>query len=369
MEKKWLIGSIFILITIIIILPAIIILNKTNLSPTAKNSSLEECKTLEYNGNDKTNIVFFSTKEQAEKYQNFFLSITPLKDYKNSFNFFYIPNYSPECEIYKNIALLCYNQDIIKKASSCPNDYIVVIKDQPSDIRSSSYMNVMSLNSQHSLTVLEHEFGHAFANFAEEYTPADIPSGSKNCQPSCNSFDINNGCFQGCSKDNYKRSIENGVMRTLNSNVYGIFNERIIIEKINKNKTTTTGSVISEGPDCLQQKYYLIEANYSNKQINVLDKSVQQGCVGTNGAGNFQYNLVLNDGTNYTQQEFNPELIFTDSQTSQEEEIQGQTYTSDKSFMLKVPVIDNSKTLEIYKDNQKITEINLQNPNFRPCII
>ncbi len=372
MENKVIvIFSISIAIIAIILLAVFFINQKTAFSPGKNQSILENCKTLVNNGPDKTNIVFFSPKDQARKYQDFFYTIPPFDKNKEAFNFFYIDDFTPNCEIYKGIALLCYNQDVIKKASSCPNDYIVVLKDQPTSIRSSSFMNVMSINSNHPLTVLHHEFGHAFAIFSEEYVPADIPRNSQNCQSSCDKFDIKNDCMQGCSKDNYYRSIDNGIMRTLSSSTYGIFDEQLIQRKIDKNnQLVTTGNLIQNSPDCSQQSYYLIKANYSNNQINVLDKTIQQGCVGTNGAGDFSYKLILNDNSVSTTQDFNPELIFTDApQEGQEQQIQGQTFTNEQSFLLKVPIVDNSKSIEIYKDNNKLEEINLQNFNFRPCQI
>lgn len=369
MENKAVIITSIVLVVIATASLIIFYLNKTDLSPT-NQSILEDCKLLSYNGDKKIDIVFFSSKEQAEKYMNFFYTVSPFDKNKNEFNFYYIDDFIPECEIYRGIAILCYSQEIIKKSSSCPNDYIIVLKEEQENIRSSSYLNVISINTQHTLTVLHHEFGHAFAVLAEEYIPADIPRGSKNCQSSCNNFDVKNGCFQQCSKDSLYRSIDNGIMRTLSSNNYGIFNEKLILEKINKNQNKKlTGLAIQEIIDCSQERYYLIEANYTQNQITILDKSIQQGCHGGNGEGEFSYRLTLSDGTILTTSEFNPELIFTDSQNQQQNKIEGETYTSDKSFLLKVPIIENSKSIEIYKENEKLKEINLQNPNFRPCKI
>ncbi|MEK6878348.1 MAG: hypothetical protein AABY22_02005 [Nanoarchaeota archaeon] len=369
MENKTLIISSVSLVIIAALALTIFIINQKSLSPQQNQTILENCKTLLYNGENKVNLVFFSTKEQAEKYQKFFYTISPFDKNKEAFNFYYIDKFTPKCEIYKGIAILCYSKELIKKAASCPNDYIIAIKEESPNIRSSSYMNVMSINSQHKMSVLAHEFGHAFVTLAEEYTPATIPRGAKNCQSSCDNFNVNDGCFQECSTQSLYRSIENGVMRTLSSSKYGIFSENLILKKLNKNQKRITGSTTENTISCENEKYYLIEANYSNNDIQIINKYLQQGCLGTNGAGDFSYNLILNDNSIFTQEEFNPELIFTDSQSEEQEQIEGETYINEGLFILKIPAIENSKSLEIYKDTEKIEEINLQYFDFRACPI
>ena len=360
---------IIISILIIIIIASIIFFNTANFSPK-QAEILENCKTLIYNGEDKINIVFFSPKEQTKKYSNFLLATPPFDKNKDAFNFYYIADYSPACELYQGIAILCYSKELIKKASSCPNDYIVVLEDSPQNLRSSAYMNVMSLNINHPLSVFAHEFGHAFVNFAEEYVPAKIPSGSKNCVSKCGKFEpITDECFQGCSEEDYYRSIENGIMRTLLSKEYGKFDENLIQEKINEQSLKITGFAIDpDDVDCSQENYYLIEGKYG-QEISILERSIEAGCVGENGAGGFAFNLILDDNSILTSGEFNPELIFTDSQNENQEQIQGEIYNSDITFLLKIPIIENSKTLEIIKDEQKISEINLEDMDARPCKI
>jgi len=344
----------------------IIVSNKTPTQPSPSN--LEECQTLNYNGEDKINLVFFSEESTAKKYSDFFLEIEPFDKNKNQFNFYYI-NYKPECELYEGIALLCHSEDIIKKAASCPNDYIIAIEKQPSKIRSSAFGNIMSLNSRHSLTVLMHEFGHTFANFAEEYiTNQNLPKKSKNCVTNCEKFEgIEDGCYEGCTKESYFRSIKNGIMKTLSSKDYGTFNKKIIQDKINKDAPTITGHAIQEPRDCSEEKYYLIEGLYSQEQINIIKKTIEPGCVGGNGAGEFNYNLILEDNSTILTGEFNPELIFTDMQEESQTTITGETFISNKPFFLKIPIIKKSKTLEITKDNQTLSQINLKDIGNRPC--
>lgn len=370
--------GIIILITIIVII-SIILLNKSSLSPSASgNSILETCNTLK-SSRDSTgavNLVFFSAKEQAQEYTDFFLQTPPFNQEQNqkAFNFYYIDNYQPECELYKGIAILCYSKELIKKASSCPNDYIIVLRQENPGIRSSAYMNVMSINTALTKSVLTHEFGHVFANLAEEYTPASIPRGSQNCQASCDNFNIKDSCSQGCSKTDYYRSIDSGIMRTLSVNVYGKFNEKLIIEKLSKQNKVITGKVIENtNTECQSQQYYLIEGNYltNNNQISITDKTIENGCLGNNGAGPFTYNIILKDNSIIPGDEFNPELIFTDGQPLDDvqTEINGETFISDQPFLLKLPIIQNSKIIEINKDAEKIAEISLDDIGARPCLI
>ncbi|MFQ5531581.1 MAG: hypothetical protein ACE5ES_03115, partial [Candidatus Nanoarchaeia archaeon] len=343
----------------------------TSLSPT----ELSECKTLSYNDEGSINMVFFSNKETAKKYSDSLLGFSPLTENKNKFNFYYIDDYLPECEIYEGIAVLCYNKDLIKKASSCPNDYIIVIKSEANKIRSSSYVNVMSINSNHPLTVLAHEFGHAFVPLAEEYVPAKIPSGSENCQQTCQEFPSEseiNGCFEGCSNSDFKRSINAGIMRTLSSFEYGIFNEKLILEQIKKQTTikdSITGLQIQEPRDCSNEKYHLIQGNYESGNMTLIEKSIEQGCVGNNGMGGFDYKLITKDDTTFDEGKFNPELIFTDAQSEKlnQENIEGETFENSGDFFLKIPSIPDSKSLEISKDQEIILEVNLQDIGSRFC--
>lgn len=110
---------------------------------------LEKCKTLKFNGDDRVDVVFMSDEKTAEKYINALLEEKPYSENKEAFNFYVIEDYKPDCEIYKEIAILCYSRELIRKAASCPNDYIVVVKEEKPQIRSSAYMNVISLNSNH----------------------------------------------------------------------------------------------------------------------------------------------------------------------------------------------------------------------------
>jgi len=95
-------------------------------------------------------------------------------------------------------------------------------------------MNVISLNEALPVSVFAHEFGHVFANLADEYTPAKIPYGAKNCVKNCEEFSGVGNCFEGCSEENFFRSSEYSIMRTLNSQSYFEFNQKIISQELEK---------------------------------------------------------------------------------------------------------------------------------------
>ena len=387
-KKLLLIIGVFLFVFILLMIIALFIFTR-GITTSPKVSILEECKTLFYNGNDKTNIVFFSNEEEARKYIDSLLSFNILNKKQNEFNFFYIDDYKPDCELYNGVALFCHSRDLVKKTSSCPNDYIVVIEKQPSNIRSSAYLNVISINSENPSTVLAHEFGHVFANLAEEYVPANkLPRGQRNCVEGCKDFlGLENGCFQGCSKDNLLRSIENGIMRTLKSEEFGNFNEYLIdlriIESIEKKSKSITGRAVKTIEDCSEEEYYLIDADYNNGTIEVLSKSIEQGCPGTNGFGDLSYNFI-SENTLIDSGNFNAELIFTDGGT--EEEIDGELFDNNESFTIKlptieklfvadefvadeIPIVKKSAKLEIMRVGKVIKEIDLTDIGARACLV
>lgn len=373
--------------------------------------SLAECKILEQNSENGIDIVFFGKEKDAERYMDYFLNFDPFDDFKERFNFYYIDNYKAECEIYKGIALLCYSRELLKKAGSCPNDFIAVLEDSEASLRSSSYVNVMSINLRHPMSVLTHEFGHVFANLAEEYTPAKIPRGALNCPAGCSEFEgRENGCFVGCSENEKIRSIENGIMRTLRADDFGNFNDWIFVNRINEESsaerdggtnaerggdgargaeeggnekdfgegldinsapqfdTLIVGRVVDESRvDCSGERYYLIEGRIVNGRMEILRRNVQEGCVGGNGYGGFSYQIVLEDGEIIGEERFNPELIFTSAPG--EDEIDGGVFDSDRNFFLRVPIVENSDELEILLEEELLAEVDLYDIGGRACLV
>ncbi|MEK6889813.1 MAG: hypothetical protein AABW82_04630 [Nanoarchaeota archaeon] len=367
MENKSIIISSIIGLLIIIGL-AIYFFYPTNLSPETK----ETCNQLYSNPSASINLLFFASENQTKEYIDYLLSTSPLNKLKESFNVFYIDE-KIECEYYKEIALYCYSRDLIRKASACPNDYIFVLNEDQERIRSSSYLNVMSINTKNPKSVITHEFSHSFANLAEEYTPANLPRNVKNCVKDCSEFnELNEGCFQGCSESNYYRSIDSGLMKTLYSTSLGKFNEFLIESKIKTSSgKTITGNAIQSETNCENQFYYLISANYSSGSLTINDRHIEQGCTGKNGEGSFSFNILNENFETLAEDSFNPELIFTDSQQSGEEEISGETYNYEGELYIRIPTLESAKTLEIYDKtlDKKIATLQIDNIDGRPCKI
>ncbi|MCU0642527.1 MAG: M64 family metallopeptidase [archaeon] len=363
MKKAAFISVVSVLILVIIAGAVIHFKTKPSLSP--ESNALESCKSIYYNGEGKTNIVIFSSDKTAKTYADKLLSYSPFSENKEAFNFYYIDSYQPECEMYLGIALLCYSRELIKKASSCPSDYIFVVKDADIKVRSSAYMNVISLNSRLPSSVIVHEFAHVFANLADEYVPSQIPDSSENCAPDCSRFGEN--CFSGCGEDRYYRSIDSGIMKTLNSKTLGAFNEDLIVQMIIKPSNALAGKAIYGPVDCRREEYYLIEGNFSNGEIEFISKTIEQGCIGSNGIGSFNYDITLSDNSAHSGS-FNAELIFTDSQAEAEDSITGGAVANEGIFLLKIPIIENAKSLELSTQTSSL-EISLENKGDHPCEI
>jgi len=282
MEKKFIILGAIILVSLIVSISAAFLAKETNSSPPSGEIT---CNVIQENTGG-INIVLFATEKQAKKYADFFLNIAPYNSNQDKFNFYYITSedYAFECEIYQGIALLCYSREIIQIAAICPNDYVVVLKEEPISIRSSAYRGIMSLNLNHPPTVFAHEFYHVFDNAAEEYSSpgSSIPSKSENCQKSCDDFrefpeyEGEFECHQTCTESDYYREFENGFMRSLQANRYGPHNELILEEEIYnqfEGDVSLSGFAIQGGNPCDKQKYYLIEG----EEIEIIEGCAQQG--------------------------------------------------------------------------------------------
>jgi len=357
-----------IVILIILIIAAVIIativglifFKTSSLGPAP--TELDECTVLHENAGDVINVVMMgSSREVAQNYIDFILESEPFNLYDDLFNFYYVGGYKPDCKLYQGIAMLCYSREIVKISGSCPNDQIVILSNEfGRSIRSSNYLNVMSINTKHPKSVFLHEFGHSFVNLAEEYVPAKIPRNSAgNCVEDCVDFNgRNDGCYLGCSLNSYSRSIENGVMRTLSSSEFGSFNEWVIQNKVTElteSPSRLTGSAIFTEGECKEQKYYMIEGLYSGGKVEIVKAEIETGCLGKNGVGELEYSLLTDKGIELFVGEFRPDIIFTDSpgdnlrgeELLEGQEIVGEIFDNDGPFYIKVPVLDKASRFEI----------------------
>ncbi|MFH1358760.1 MAG: hypothetical protein ABIH37_02650 [archaeon] len=235
LENKKILILVIIIIVVILLIVLFVVFNifKPLSSPVIE----EECKIIvESEGENKIDIVFLTDKvneKNVDNYIDYLLSSEPYSENKDKFNFYYAGE--TDCDILREF-LYCYSKKLIKKSSICPNDYIIVLADEVSSIRSSAYINVISLNINHNKNVVLHEFGHIFGNLADEYVPSVFPKGAENCVRDCDSFkDYGvNDCYEGCTKSNYYRSSEDSVMKTLRTEDYKELNIILLKEILEK---------------------------------------------------------------------------------------------------------------------------------------
>ena len=374
-------GYLFIVLGIFIFIISLITffsmnkITKTNLSST--QDILEQCNILQYNGPAKINMLFFANKEAAQRYTDFFLKSNPFNKNKEAFNFYYLDSYEPNCQFYKGIAILCQSDELIRKAASCPHDFIIVLKDEDDRIRSSSYLNVLSINSRHLLTVLIHEFGHSFANLAEEYTPAKLPRGQPNCKIKCSDFKEEiDGCFQECSETTYYRSVDKGIMRTLTpedmDKPYGTFNtgviQELILERLAVNfNEPITGKVTNELRICSEEQYILSDIEIK-EGISKVNNIVLPGCLsGTTGKGDYTYKILDKEEDIIRTDDFNANL-YSDVQNEELNQLEGETFSHDEvgRIILTLPV-EGDKLIVTDSNNKEIIQTTLYDAGARPC--
>ncbi|MEK6927823.1 MAG: hypothetical protein AABX11_05315 [Nanoarchaeota archaeon] len=358
------------LIILVGVLGGIFLFKNVNLGPS--QSQLEECKTLVSSEYKEGGIVMFTDKNTAEKYTKELLNTYPFNDNKTPFSIFYIDSYTPNCTLYKDIALYCDSKELRKKAASCPADYIVAFESKGANTRSSSYMNTMSINKNHPLSVLLHEFGHSFANLEEEYISGSVGSKKMNCLSSCDAFgEKSDGCFQGCSENGLYRSIESGVMKTLASNVYGKYDSWLISKQLSKiTGNTITGNVVTHDSSCAGQYFYIVESRIKDGQIVIERIIPTEGCSSSpmDAPESREY---INWTFGEVRGAIEPTLIYTDSQSPEENEISGELFNYEGLFYFDIPKADSESELILTNstDNSVLARSRLHSLEETPCEI
>ncbi|MDD5253778.1 MAG: M64 family metallopeptidase [Candidatus Nanoarchaeia archaeon] len=205
--------------------------NKDGVSISSEDS-VEKCNTLLFNKEDNIDILFIPESytnmeaflEDSKDYMAVLLSKEPLISNKKVFNFYSL-NEIPELSCTKDYILLCDLQKIQKAAISCPHDIIVVLSKNGklSGLRSTSQGNIIIISTGDNKLVISHEFGHAFANLADEYLIKEFKGNLENA-PNCDTSPCKkwngNGCYGGCSLDNYYRPSADSIMKS-----FGLFSD------------------------------------------------------------------------------------------------------------------------------------------------
>ncbi len=334
----------------ILSLAAIIIIFSYLNIKTSPEASIElySCDTIQYSPDNSFNVVFVGDKEEAQAYAEFIRQTPPYNEFEG-FNLLNVEK-SPKCTRYREIATYCNNPETLQLAASCPStDVIVALKQEDSSsIRASAHEEVISINTKvPQKEVFTHELGHIFG-LAEEYEGVALPRNHPNCRRNPEEFDINDGTFEGCSEPkNYFRSVENGVMRTLSSNYYGVFNQRWITEKLKEEigeATRITGSQILEDNPCESQQYVAYSAATGISTIN-------PGCVTGNGLGNARFEITGGGQVIYT--DTYGADIFTD-EASSDGSLTGETYDGTNDLILTFPSPAPGDKIIIYDENNQI---------------
>ncbi len=240
---------------------------KINLQLISKGSSVEaraslvtqdvDCVSVYENGEPerKIDVVFlgygFSNLnkygDEVNRYVNdILLEFAPFNEYKDKFNFYRVDNADIYCDIGGFID--CNKYQINLAASNCPHDFIVLLVDRSavsdllSPVRSSAVGNIAKINTADKPFVLVHEFGHSFADLADEYVDENYYDESNfnvnqyvNCDTApCPSWQGTEDaeCYQGCSLGKYFRPTEDSIMKTLNSPDFGPVNENEILLRL-----------------------------------------------------------------------------------------------------------------------------------------
>ncbi len=334
-----------------------------DLSPQNLNSN--ECKSIIYNGEDRIDLLFISSEQDASAYSELMFNTEPYKTYKNYFNIYRLEG-NPECDSYKGIAILCNTKEVKELEKSCPHDYTIVVKDEPQNIRSSAYANRLSLNRNVESSVFIHELGHLF-NLAEEYlSNSPPPRGSKNCQTSCDKFgELADSCSAECSQTSLYRSIVNGVMRSLLTTNYGKFNTELISKALEKQKpsdSTITGNQISEPSSCNKGYFTEIKVTKEGDSINAEPTNeLIQGCTPDKS-----FLDKTQDVTCFNEICYNLN-IFTDTQTKKEEILSGETFEPPQISIIPVPLI--SEEIIVSQNGQPITTIPTSQTGATACLI
>lgn len=353
-------------LVLIILLFTYLNIRQSSVSAETESEELETCRSLIYNGEDRIDLLFLASEEDTKRFSDTILNTPPYSENKDYFNVFFIPpsEYEPTCEDYKGIAILCNTKENLEAARSCPNDYIIVVKDYPINIRSSAFTNVISINKNHEDTVIIHEFGHTYGNLAEEYVIASLPRNAKNCVSSCDKFSAPiDSCNIECSKTNLYRSINNGVMRTLATSNYGQYNIYLLNKLLEKDKPSEpliTGSQIFEYTECKNKNVVAIDVTENNAKLS---SELLQGCAPNNaGAGEI---CIKSNGEELCY----PETVFTDSQDmSTEEVISGEQFISDITTLY-LERTTTGQTATIILNGNEIATISLEQAGATACVV
>ena len=202
-----------------------------------------------------------------------------------------------------------------------------------------------------------------FGNFAEEYGGAKIPRGSKNCVSSCEKFsDEIDSCEIECSQSNFYRSIPSGVMRTLSTSNYGIYNIELLNKLLQDNKpqeTAITGNPILSLDNCDKDILSVDITSNSNNEITAETNNILlKGCAPDNaGDGNLCFDKLCY-----------PDVIFTDGQNNQTQEtLEGEVIPYQENSIFYIERNLNQPSAQITLNGELIETLNTAQAGATAC--
>lgn len=128
--------------------------------------------------------------------------------------------------------------------------------------------------------------------------------------------------------------------------------------------------IASEETQICNTNYVLIELEFNQGVFTLKDKSIETGCfsqIPSDPNWEYTYNLKKG-GENLYSSSFNPELVYLD--TEQSGELTGEVIELQSGKLyLASPNVEESDSLEIYKEGQKIFETTIFDAGAKNCRI
>ena len=342
----------------------------------------ENCMNLIYNGDpsDKIDVVFLGQgytnekdlRNDAAKYIDSsaqykgLLYASPLKENADKFNFYIVNGtYEFGCQRgYEGIASLvsCNDDTVIRTASQCPADNIIVLmKDNNFCGSASSYAKVCTIAQ--GPEVLMHEFGHIFGGLGDEYDYGKTYPTLKtaaieypNCaQEGCNKWDdiSGTGCIQGCGYSNFYRATkEDCIMYYYVHKWCPVCAEQLqkLLDKYNANQAGNE----NPAPPISSEKEYLVSLNFDNGNLKLNNVYATSGTAPDRKAvAKVDYIAKVISFDNKTLAEFNfsmPTIIWPFYENE----------SSEKAPAFMLDKVDSTILVPYYKDAKQLSISNLE---------
>jgi hypothetical protein len=346
------------------------------------------CVVMQDRGNyeDSINIIFLGTEYEdieefrldSERFMENFLSVVPHSEYKDRFNFFRIEDFENYGCKYED-AVICNPQTVQRAATKCPGQdmNIVLVSRNKVDnffkhLRSSAWLNLVSLNSADDPLVLSHEAAHVLYDFADEYVYGGaITWDAPNCdseKETCPKFSVVEGseCLVGCVNEGNSRPAEYDIMSNYwKSDRYELYNEWWIGEYLEEHTAESKSNFETDGdPVESPRDVYIVEGDCSaDGGCDITDVVYSPAAYPTksNTPSSGSPTVVLKHGKSVVN-------IPTDNILFKDFGPEGNIEKRPYSFSVAIPVDEKEKDIILYEENvlKEIYVIENVNPSGDP---